>query len=170
MYVQHGAELDKLKRLFEEGEGRSAEAERYDAEVAAVAGAVTIAVVAVGVATYVVAAVNVAAGLNLAVQISVTVNMAVTAGGGGGGGGGGCMGCHAIGPDGNLDISTAAVRVSQLTGNPEIYRRALRNQVKQEITACLYAARNQGLIRLPRKGRKEIIEVLAEMSYRMAGI
>ncbi|MCY1307665.1 hypothetical protein D9M69_493260 [compost metagenome] len=132
-------------------------------------GAVAIAVVAVGVATYVMAGVNVAVGLNIVAQISIVTSVAIRTGGGGGGGPR-CYNCHAVSPEKNIDIETAAIRVAQINGNSRFLFKSMRKQVGREVIACLYAAHEQGLINLPIANRKQILDLATKITYRMAGI
>ncbi|WP_337056206.1 hypothetical protein [Pseudomonas sp. USHLN015] len=166
---KYASDLQKLKAILTpKGEGSSLQRRSLDVPVArAAVGAVAIAVVAVGVATYVVAAVNVAIGVNLAVQLSVIVNVAVRTGGGGGSN---CGGCHGIQPGQMLDVESAAVRLAQVNGNSQLLSQGLRRQVRKEVIACAYAAHELGVISLPRAGRKQALDLLCGITYRMAGI
>ncbi|BCD84033.1 hypothetical protein PSm6_04400 [Pseudomonas solani] len=167
---EYASDLQKLKAILTPEDGSSSLQRRsLDAPVArAAVGAVAIAVVAVGVATYVVAAVNVAIGVNLAVQLSVVVNVAVRTGGGGGSSCGG--GCHGVQPGQMLDVDSAAVRLAQASGNSRLLSQGLRRQVRKEVIACAYAAHELGVISLPRVGRKQALDLLCGITYRMAGI
>lgn len=164
--TEFGSELKRLKVLFSES-SQTADTSIRGSEVNAVVGAVTIAVVAVAAVTYAVAAVNVAVGLNVAIQISVAVNIAITVGGGGNDG---CPICHAPTANNNIDVLSAAAKIAESTGNLALHKQSLRKIVRREIIACIYAARDQGLIRLPGAGRKEIFDTLASIGYRMGGI
>ncbi|MCY1379612.1 hypothetical protein D9M69_673490 [compost metagenome] len=114
------------------------------------------------------AAVNVAVGLNVAASISVVVRMAVRVSGGGGGPK--CYSCHAVSSQQNIDIETAAIKVAQINGNSRFLFKSMRKQVRRDVISCLYAAHEQGLIKLPRANRKQVFDLVSKITYRMAGI
>ncbi|MNF95221.1 hypothetical protein D3C84_779620 [compost metagenome] len=90
--------------------------------------------------------------------------------GGGGGGGPKCYSCHAVSSQQNIDIETAAIKVAQINGNSRFLFKSMRKQVRREVISCLYAAHEQGLIKLPRANRKQVFDLVSKITYRMAGI
>jgi hypothetical protein len=164
---EYTSELNKLKSLLVVSPRAFSTFDDSQDEPALfmVVGAAAFAVVVVGVATYAVAAVNVSVGLNVVLSISVLTSLAV-----GVGGGNSCMGCHGVKESRPLDVESAAIRLAQLNGNSRLLSKGLRKKVRKEIIACVYAAKEQGLIQLPRTGRKQVFDLLSTITYRMAGI
>lgn len=164
---EYTSELNTLKNLlaFSPSAFSSSDGAQDEPALFVLVGAAAIAVVVVGVATYAVAAVNVSVGLNVALSVSLLVNAAV-----GVSGGNACMGCHGPAENRPLDVESAAIRLAQLNGNSRLLSKGLRRKVRKEIIACVYAAKEQGLIQLPKTSRKQVFDLLSTITYRMAGI
>ncbi|WP_434524527.1 hypothetical protein [Photorhabdus asymbiotica] len=103
----------------------------------------------------VVAAVNVAAYLSLAVQTVVTV----------------CMANYLPKIDhSDLSTGTASLHLARLYNNQQMVDTLVKEAIRREITACLFAAQKCGYIHLQatREERKEVIHLFTELSLGMA--
>ncbi|EAR4689441.1 hypothetical protein CC014_18245 [Salmonella enterica] len=119
-----------------------------------------VAVVNVAAATRVVAAVNVGAAVNVVTQISIATNLSVFVSGA----------CNAyLLPKLNpyeISIGQATLHLASIYNNQQMVDEIIKESVRREVTACMFAAHKCGFLKLPSKkeDRKEVMKILTDIT------
>jgi hypothetical protein len=119
-----------------------------------------VAVVNVAAATRVVAAVNVGAAVNVVTQISIATNLSVFVSGA----------CYAyLLPKLNpyeISLGQATLHLASIYNNQQMVDEVIKESVRREVTACMFAAHKCGFLKLPSKkeDRKEVMKILTDIT------